>query len=121
MQRRFAYGSIAPATPLFGPTRFRSRLATTQPCDSKRYFPTAYRGVQSCWVYSRPSIAGHPGAWRFIGRERDGDNFRVVIRIQYVEIARFTGETGLGYSCFNISSMVTISASPEQPYIAGRT
>ena len=38
-----------------------------------------------------------------------------VIRIQCVEISRSTGETGLRYSGFNISSMVTISASPEQP------
>ena len=38
-----------------------------------------------------------------------------VIRIPSVEISDSTDETGLGYSCFNISSMVTISASPEQP------
>jgi hypothetical protein len=49
-----------------------------------------------------------------------------VIRIQCVEISDSTDETGraadLGehevcatYSCFKISSMVTISTSPEQP------
>jgi hypothetical protein len=39
----------------------------------------------------------------------------LIIGTRCEAISDFTDETGPGYVCFNISSMVTISASPEQP------
>jgi hypothetical protein len=39
----------------------------------------------------------------------------LIIGIRCEAISDFTDETGLSYACFNISSIVTISASPEQP------